>query len=150
MTPIETYWNTFIQRYPEYENEPYEAWHFCDNEEDANELAQLTKARVKRGTASLEKSYAYENEAIPQVGSVSIILNWYNEPVCIIKTIKIDLYPFKDVPEAFARVEGEGDKSLAYWRTAHRNFFGREASAYGFQFEETLTVICEEFKMIYP
>ncbi|NCC97994.1 MAG: hypothetical protein EOM02_14300, partial [Synergistales bacterium] len=37
---------------PEAEAPAYESWHFCDNEADADELAQLVLDGVKRATAS--------------------------------------------------------------------------------------------------
>src|SRR5665648_1243354 len=54
----------------------YESWYFCNNEEDANELAELVKKGIKKATASLHCLYGIENEPIPEVGDYIIIINW--------------------------------------------------------------------------
>ncbi|MDM8528666.1 ASCH domain-containing protein, partial [Anaerolineales bacterium HSG24] len=100
------------------------------------------------GTASLQSSYL-ANEPTPKIGDISIIINWSNVPQCIIETIKIEIFKFKDVPAEFARVEGEGDKSLEYWKNVHQDAFNREAEALGIEFTKDSLVICEEFKLIY-
>lgn len=40
----------------------YISWHFCDNEEDANNLAELTKQNIKRATSSLYYWYEIDGE----------------------------------------------------------------------------------------
>ena len=35
----------------------YSSWHFCDNEEDANSLAELAKQGIKRATTGLYYIY---------------------------------------------------------------------------------------------
>lgn len=92
----------------------YTAWHFCNNEKDADELADLVLAGVKRATASLHILYEYENEFLPKKGDYSVITDWNGFAKCIIKTENIDIVPFKNVTEEFASIEGEGDKSLEY------------------------------------
>ncbi len=47
------------------------------------------------------------------------------EAVLIIQTIEVFVLPFNEVSEQFAFDEGEGDRSLAYWRKAHENYFRR-------------------------
>ena len=149
MKQIELYWNNFITENPLYSNRKYTAWHFCNDKESANNLANLVKEGIKKGTSSLEKSYTFDTEPIPREKDISIIINWDKEPKCIIKTIKINKYKFKDVPEKFALIEGEGDRSINYWKKIHLDFFTKEADGYGFKFNDELVVICEEFRVIY-
>ncbi|MCR3923277.1 MAG: ASCH domain-containing protein [Firmicutes bacterium] len=128
----------------------YSAWYFCDNEEDADELADLVIAGIKRATASLYLAYESEGEVLPTVGDHSIVTNWAGVAQCIIKTIKLNVVPFSDVSEAFAATEGEGDKSLAYWRTAHWHYFSREMKELGREPSEEMLVLCEEFVVVFP
>ena len=127
----------------------YTAWHFCNNEEDADELAELVLKGIKRATASLHKLYEYENEAVPQVGNHSIITAWDGSAKCIIRTKNIDIVPFKDVSEEFAATEGEGDGSLEYWKKGHWKFFTEEAKELGLEYDEDMLVVCEEFEVVY-
>ncbi|MEM7118995.1 MAG: ASCH domain-containing protein, partial [Chloroflexota bacterium] len=111
---------------PETTNKTYTAWYFCDNEADANELAELVKKGQKRATASAVWTYEKEQEPIPQVGELSVILNWEGEAQCIICTTSVEIVPFNEVTAVFAATEGEGDGSLAYWRRVHWAFFTRD------------------------
>jgi uncharacterized protein YhfF len=47
------------------------------------------------------------------------------------------------VGAAFAYEEGEGDRSLRYWREAHRNYFGRMG-----RFSEDMMLMCERFRLV--
>jgi len=133
-----------------YGDREVEAWHFCDNKKDADELAELVLQGVKRGTASLYDAYKAENEPLPRTGTLSLITDWEGTPRCLIETIRIDSYPFGKVPAAFAAVEGEGDGSLEYWKRVHREAFGREAELLNIDFSDESQVLCEEFRVIYP
>ena len=130
-------------------NKNYDSWHFCDNEEDANELAELVKKGIKRATTGLYYFYEIENEELPKEGDLNIITNWQGLAQCIIETKKIKLIPFKDVTEEFSRVEGEGDKSLKYWQKVHINAFNRQLEPHNKKFEEDMLVVCEEFETVY-
>jgi len=149
MNKIETYWKKFLLENASYKERKFTSWHFCDNKKDADELAVLVKEGTKRATASLKKSYEMDSDPLPEKEEISIITNWEDEPQCIIEILEIHQYVFRDVPAEFAEIEGEGDKSLSYWKKVHREAFGREAAEYGYEFNEDLTVICEEFKVIY-
>lgn len=149
MKKIEIYWEKFIEENPDYKGESYEAWHFCDNEKDAAELAELVLKGTKRGTASLKKVYDIEKEPLPKEGSISLITDFHNNPQCIIKTMKVHQMKFCKMTEELAAIEGEGDKSLQYWINAHKKAFGRDAAYYSFKFSEELEIIFEEFEVIY-
>lgn len=127
----------------------YTAWHFCDNEQDANELAELVVNETKKATASLYLSYEHDGDKIPEVGDLSVIINWDGVAQCIIQTTNIDIVPYKNVSEEFAATEGEGDKSLEYWKRAHWNYFGREMKALALEPTEDMLVICEKFEVVY-
>jgi len=127
----------------------YEAWHFCMDEKNANDLAELVKKGVKKGTTSLYFSYQLENEALPKIGQHNIILDWAGHPQCVIKTTNVEVLPFNKVTEAFAKIEGEGDGSLVYWRKVHRIAFENELSTTEKEFSEDMLVVCEVFEVVY-
>jgi uncharacterized protein YhfF len=64
-------------------------------------------------------------------------------PRAIIETVELTQRRFNDVDEAFAFDEGEGDRTLAYWRRAHRNYFGRRG-----QFAPDMLLYCERFRLV--
>ncbi len=147
---VKEMWDKYISISGKSINTPYESWHFCNNEADANELAKLTLLGIKRATASLYKSFEAENEPIPKIGDLIVITNWDSEAVCIIEVKKVEILPFKDITKEHAKIEGEGDKSLEYWRRGHINFFTEETKELGIEFNEELEVIFETFQVVYP
>lgn len=139
-------WQKFISVCPEYQNQSYQAWSYGVA---PDELARLTIEQVKTATASAYEEYAIENEALPQVGTLNIILDANDEAVCITKTIKVSVVPFLEVSEEHAFKEGEGDQSLRYWREVHEAFFEKTYKQSGLAFHDNILVVCEEFEVIY-
>lgn len=127
----------------------YTSWYFCDNKKDADDLAELVKRGIKRATTSLYDSYQIEGIALPKIGDINIITNWDGIAQCVIQTKRVTILPFKEVTEKYAQAEGEGDKSLQYWREAHINAFTRELREYNMKFNEDMLVVCEEFETVY-
>ncbi|KNF09457.1 hypothetical protein CLPU_3c02360 [Gottschalkia purinilytica] len=149
---VQKMWEDYLKSIGENVNnstKKYTSWHFCDNEKDANELANLVKEEIKKATASLYYWYELGEETEPKVGDLSIITDWNGIAQCIIETSKINIVPFKEVTEEFARLEGEGDKTLKHWSNVHMNYFSRELQGQEKEFSEDMLVLCEEFKLVY-
>ena len=123
----------------------YDAWAFGD---DADRLAELVKTGIKTATSSLLLFYELEDEPLPQPGEYNIILDSNDEAVCIIQTTNVYTVPFDQVSEEHAYREGEGDRTLDYWRSVHREFFLEELKEIGKTFDEGLEVVCEEFEVL--
>ena len=125
----------------------YEAWAFGD---DPDTLAELVRTGVKTATASAYPFYELEGEDLPKAGEYSVILNTKDEAVCVIRTTKVYVTPYCEVTAEQAWKEGEGDRSLDYWRRVHEAFFRKELEAASLTFTEDMGVVCEEFEVIYP
>lgn len=139
-------WERFQAACPAARGSGYEAWAF-GADEDA--LAALVITGQKTATASAHALYGLENQPLPATGAYSVVLNARGEAVCIIKTTRVYVTPFCQVSQAHAYKEGEGDRSLAYWRAAHKAFFSECLSAAGMAFDERTGVVCEEFACVY-
>lgn len=149
---VKTLWRAYLESLGEDETTTTKtctAWHFCDNAADADELAELVLSGQKRATASSLWVYEHEGQPVPQAGDHSVILDWSGEARCIIRTTRIDLLPFEDVPAEFAWTEGEGDRSLAYWRAGHERFFTRELAGIGRTFDVRMPIVCERFEVVF-
>jgi uncharacterized protein YhfF len=155
MKPIErmaSFWQKFGESAPEWKTlslEDVETWHFCDNEEDANEVGELARKEIKTATCSLLWAYEAENEELPQVGELSLVTNWDGNPLCIIETSQVTIHPFNEVDAQFAYEEGEGDRSLKYWREVHWEAFKRECTTIGREPQESMRLVCERFKLLF-
>ncbi|MEX0272814.1 MAG: ASCH domain-containing protein [Flavobacteriaceae bacterium] len=123
--------------------------HFCDNEQDANTCAQLVKKGVKRATTPSLLELQYANEPLPKIGDFTVVTNWDGEAQCIIRTTKVRLKPYFSIDADHARLEGEGDKSLEYWKKVHWEYYQRQLQAFGRVPRESMIVICQEFEKVY-
>lgn len=125
----------------------YQAWPFGA---DPDELARLVLTGIKTGTASAYLWYELEDLELPKVGDYSVVLNSKEDAVCIIQTTKVYIVPFDEVSEEHAYKEGEGDRSLQYWRRVHEDFFKDEFWEAGLTFDYQTKVVCEEFARVFP
>ncbi|MFC4403604.1 ASCH domain-containing protein [Gracilibacillus xinjiangensis] len=145
---ILTYWSNYKKKHPQAPN-VYEAWSFGSNKQHADELGQLVLEGKKTATASNYRLYELHSEPLPYPGLHNIILNGNGEPMAIIKTTSIEVRPFDEVGEEHAYLEGEGDRTLAYWRNVHEDFFKREYDEINEDFHYKIPVVCERFELIY-
>ena len=139
-------WERFVNQ-QHIEEIEYDAWAFGD---DADKLADLVRRGIKTGTSSAYPLYGAENEPLPEASGYSVILDSKDEAVCIIENTKVYVVPFCEVSSDHAFKEGEGDRSLSYWRKVHEAFFTACMQEAGLAFDENMMVVCEEFRVVYP
>ncbi len=124
-----------------------ERWHFELTEKACNELLDLVLQGKKRATSSSLASFRAEGTAVPKEGELSVITDWDGHPCCVIRTTKVRVIPYKDIPFGLARLEGEDD-TLASWRKNHEAFFREEGKSLGYSFSENMEVVFEEFEVV--
>ncbi|SEG23389.1 ASCH domain-containing protein [Vibrio hangzhouensis] len=126
------------------------AEHFCADEYNANECARLINIGVKTASCSLKAAYDIEQEPLPEVGRLSVVLDWEQNPVCIIQLTSVEVSPFDQVTDEFAYAEGEGDRSYSWWRQAHLKFFNEYAEYLNIPFTEQDELVLERFEKVFP
>ena len=99
---VEEYVKKFQEKYPSYQSEKLGFFSFGDTEKMADELSELVVKKIKTGTSSGYDLYKQENEPLPKVGQLDVVLNGKNEPVCIIKNINVTILPFSEVTKEHA------------------------------------------------
>lgn len=148
MTP-ETFWHTYLDTLPEGHLHHYhpvpDAWQFGDSAAMANELARLVIKGIKTATCS-----RYTGGNLLDDAGLSIILGGNDQPLCLIETTEITVRSYNEVDADFAFAEGEGDRTLEFWRKAHWAFFTREAKTEGYEPSEDMLLACERFNLLYP
>ena len=138
-------WNLFSrEKLPE--TITYTAWAFGGA---PDKLADLVVKGMKTATASAYDLYQLENEPLPKAGDYSVVLDSLGEAKCIIQTTKVYVVPFFEVGETHAYKEGEGDRTLTYWRKVHKDFFTDCLKEVNLTFTEMTKVVCEEFHVVY-
>ena len=125
----------------------YEVWSFGDA---PDELAFLVLSGKKTATSSAYECFLQEGEKLPQAGEYSVITDSSDEAVCIIRDTRVRILPYKDIDEEQAFKEGEGDRSLAYYRSVHAPFFEQELALCKKDFSEDSLIVLEEFELVWP
>ena len=144
MTP-QTLWNQYKEINPLAGPEP-EAWAFGAA---PDLLAELVAKGVKTATASAYDEYVHFEEELPRVGDLDVVLDGQGQAVGIIETTKVTVLPFREVSADHAYKEGEGDRSLAYWRQVHEELFTKWLADIGLTFSPESKVVLEEFQLVY-
>ena len=111
---------------------------FGDSPALADELVDLVLKGVKTATCSTE-----DEPNISKPGERWIVLDGRGHPRCVIESVEVTFRRYNEVDAAFAHDEGEGDRSLAYWRFAHRRYFERLG-----RFSADMMLMCERFRLV--
>jgi uncharacterized protein YhfF len=116
-----------------------ETFSFGDNSDLANRLVELVLSGTKRATCWAERQGLLSAE----IGKLMVVLDGQGTPKAVLKTIELTKRRFDEVDEAFAYDEGEGDRSLRYWREAHMRYFSRLG-----RYSPDMMLWCERFELI--
>ena len=104
---------------------------------------------MKLGTYTWSSLTLYCTRRAKSFLDLNIITDWNKVPQAIILTTKIELIKFNEITAKFAQREGEGDKSLAYWKKVHKAYYKREMQGYKEKFSEDMIIVCQYFETIY-
>ena len=110
---------------------------------DTPELADELLALVLDGKKTATCWAASEGIKGVEVGKRWIVNDGKGRPRAIIETVELTKRRFGDVDTTFARDEGEGDRTLGWWRRAHTNYFTRRG-----EFSPDMELYCERFRLI--
>jgi uncharacterized protein YhfF len=116
-----------------------ETFSFGDSPDLANELLELVLSGTKCATCWAESQGLLSAE----VGKMMVVLDGQGVPRAVLKTIELTKRSFDEVDEAFAYDEGEGDRSLQFWRLAHTRYFTRLG-----RYAPNMTLWCERFELV--
>ncbi|MBL4829008.1 MAG: ASCH domain-containing protein [Aliivibrio sp.] len=112
-------------------------------------LIALYLSGKKRAGSSLVEDFEVTGDPLPKVGNYWIVLDGKNQPKLILKTLKIEIHQFRDVPEYIAIAEGEGDSSLEYWKKTHIDFFKPFLASWDIDNIDDAHVITEFFELVW-
>jgi uncharacterized protein YhfF len=115
-----------------------EHFSFGDNPKLADELANLVLDGKKTATC-----WAASQGLLTEVGKRMVMLDGSGRPRAIIETVELAQRRFFEVDAAYAYDEGEGDRTLAFWRNAHEMYFSRLG-----QFAPDMPLWCERFRVV--
>ena len=116
----------------------------------ADELAELIVAGIKRAHATLEHDFTVDKDVLPQPGDHLVVLDGRGRPRAIVRNSHVERRHFDEIDDAFAFEAGEGDLTLRWWLTAHRQDFAERAEHEGFQVGERAVLVLEYFERVWP
>ncbi|NKI31011.1 ASCH domain-containing protein [Croceivirga thetidis] len=147
---VEKIWERFVETANEYSNQLRpKSGYFGDNEKDANILAELVQKGLKKATSHSLLGLQYREETLPKLDDLFIVTDWAGKAKCIVKTTSVKLVPFFAIHAEHARMEGEGDKSLEYWKKVHWDYYTRELEPFNRLPRESMIVVFERFEKIF-
>ncbi|MGY3742388.1 ASCH domain-containing protein [Leuconostoc inhae] len=141
----EQIWLDFITEFPIFSNSSRTSWQFGS---DPTALAQLVIAGKKTATSSYFLDYTNDNDIVPTVGHVNLILDNESQPKVITVNTKVVLQPYKQVDDEIAYLEGEGTRDLAYWHKVHEPFFSDVAQEIGHTFTTDDLIVTAFFEVL--
>jgi uncharacterized protein YhfF len=112
---------------------------FGDTPQMADELLSLVIIGRKTGTCWA----AANGDQNVHVGDRSVVLNGQGRECAVIETTELVERRFDEIDAAWAATEGEGDRTLSYWRDVHEAFFTREGT-----FAPDMALWCERFRLV--
>lgn len=148
MSKVQEFWKEACHAIGLSEDQTFQVDTMGDSESLCNELITLIQEGKKTATCCTLAIYEAENLPIPKAEDLWIITDHHECPKLLVQTKKVHITPFKDVPESFARKEGEGDLSYQYWYEGHWAYFTRN-SPKGVEFNADSLIVCEEFALLY-
>jgi uncharacterized protein YhfF len=116
-----------------------ESFAFGDSPELADELLALVLIGRKTATCWA----ASEGDKGVETGKRWIVNDGQGRARAALETVEITRRRFEEVDEGFAHDEGEGDRSLGWWRRAHTDYFTRRG-----EFQPGMEVYCERFRLV--
>lgn len=149
----EAFWQAYLASLPQAEDAArrfYDVMRIGDSAASADHGAALIKQGVKTTTSSLLWTYEAARSPLPAVGSLSIVIDGRDEPVCVVETTAVDIQAFAAIDATFAHAYGEWDRTLDTWRAHCWEFNAPRCRALGKEPTPEMPLVCERFAVVYP
>jgi uncharacterized protein YhfF len=108
---------------------------------------------VRRGIKTATGSLVWSNEADgrPQSrpGDLWVVIAGPDEPVCIIETTEVRIFPYDEVPEEYAWEGGEGDRTVRDWRRIYWKYLTSECTRIRREPSVKAPLAMERFRVVY-
>jgi uncharacterized protein YhfF len=117
-TNVDRYWEQYLDSIPVDAKRP--SGHagtaaFGITWNDAREIAPLVRNGRKTATGGLVWSNEVDGKPGSRAGDLWVVIAGPDEPVCIIETTEVHIFPYDEVPDEYAWEGGEGDRTVQGW-----------------------------------
>jgi uncharacterized protein YhfF len=117
--------------------------------DDAHEIAALVRGGTKTASGGLVWSNEFDGKRAVRPGDLWIVMAGPNEPVCIIETTDVRVFPYDEVPEEYAWEGGEGDRTMADWRRIYWQYIISECKRIGCEPDPKAPLVMERFRVVF-
>src|SRR5262249_25592307 len=119
LTNVDRYWKQYLTSIPA-DSEPSSSSAgtaaFGIRWSDAGEIAALVLSGTKPAGGTLIWSNEADGTQGARPGDRYVVIAGPDEPVCIIETTEVRIFPYDEVPDEYAWEGGEGDRTVRDWR----------------------------------
>ena len=145
------YWQRYLSTLAEKDRplQPRVVASHAGTREITDNLLNLYLTGKKTAGSSVVEDFLSTGAPLPEVGDYWILLDSSDQPRMILRTEKVVVHKFNDVPVEIAVAEGEGDLSLEYWRQAHNQIYSPYLERWGVKSIERATIITEFFRIVF-
>lgn len=146
------FWTRFLEKIDDgakAETLFYDVFRIGDSDTAADEGARLVPSGTKTATSALLWDYEAAGKPPPTLGAISILTDGGARPVCVVETTWLEILPFNQVDEGFARDYGEWDRTLATWRERCWTFYAKQCQILGRVPRGEMPLVCERFRGVF-
>lgn len=150
---VSALWHAYLSsigKSPDTADKTVDTWSFGDTPADADALAALVLRGEKRATTPSLWELEAAGDSVSEPGDLHVVTDAAGTAQCVIRTTRVEVKPFNEVDAEYAHTEGEGDKSLAYWRRTHWAYYQRVLANTPHEPQPDMPVVCEEFEVVFP
>ena len=143
-------WGDYLEQHIEYAfaQEPHVNSLSEDKDESQRQLKLILSGKKRAFSHSL-LGLQYRKEKLPKIGDFTIITDIEGNAKCILRTVAVRLKPYFSIRESYAKIEGEGDLSLDYWKRWHWDRITLELDQYQRVPRESMIIVCEYFDKVF-
>jgi len=116
---------------------------------DAREIAALVRNGTKTASGGLVWSNEADGNPVSRPGDFRVVIAGPDEPVCIIETTDVRVFPYDEVPAEYAWEGGEGDRTVGDWRRMYWKYIVAECERIGREPTVKAPLAMERFHLVY-
>ena len=149
-TKVDRYWEQYLDSLPTRRTRVYAGvTAFGITSEDARAIAPLVRDGIKTATGGLVWANEADGNPGPRPGDLCIVIAGEDEPVCIIETTEVRIFPYDEVPDEYAWEGGEGERTVRDWRRIYWNYIVSECKRIGREPSVKAPLAMERFRVVY-
>jgi len=147
---VDRYWEQYQDSLPKRGTRVYAGvTPFGITSEDARAIAPLVRDGIKTATGGLVWANEADGKPGPRPGDLWIVIAGADEPVCIIETTEVRIFPYDEVPDEYAWDGGEGDRTVRDWRRIYWKYIVSECNRIGREPSLKAPLAMERFRVVY-